>query len=67
MDTDHTVDLATVTELADPDDTTYYNVDTVHHNTAGTAVVAQSVFDVLEAAGYISGETIHINGGMYMA
>ena len=33
----------------------------------GKEVAALAAFLASESAGYINGETIHINGGMYMA
>jgi lysophospholipase L1-like esterase len=52
---DYTVDLASRTELSDSTDLTYFQADGTHINTSGAAVVADEVFTVLEAAGYVSG------------
>lgn len=47
MDTDRTVDLASVSELSDSNDVTYYKIDGIHHNVAGTDIVAVTVNAVL--------------------
>jgi len=53
LDADFVVDLASLTELSDFNNTTYFIADKTHLTEAGEGVVAQAVLDLLVAEGFV--------------